>query len=67
MGANQVIDATHFGGQMRFVNHSCDPNCVFEKWNVREFERYGVFTTLEVQPGEVFVVDYRLHHAGQEV
>ncbi|KAI9991752.1 hypothetical protein PInf_017103 [Phytophthora infestans] len=42
MSANQAIDATHFGGRMRFINHSCDPNCVFEKWNVCGQERCGV-------------------------
>lgn len=24
------IDATHFGNESRFVNHSCDPNCIIQ-------------------------------------
>ncbi|OWY96629.1 Histone-lysine N-methyltransferase [Phytophthora megakarya] len=35
LSRNRVIDATFVGGRMRFVNHSCEPNCAFEKWNVR--------------------------------
>lgn len=31
----QAIDATEKGGKARFINHSCDPNCVAEKWKVR--------------------------------
>ncbi|KAL3671023.1 hypothetical protein V7S43_004207 [Phytophthora oleae] len=38
-----VIDATRIGGRMRFVNHSCDPNCQVEKWCVRGQERCGLF------------------------
>eukprot|EP00644_Phytophthora_capsici_P018600 jgi/Phyca11/127978/e_gw1.73.199.1 len=67
MRAIEVIDATHIGGQMRFVNHSCDPNYVFEKWNVRGFERCGVFTMREVHTGEGFVVDCQIHYADREV
>jgi histone-lysine N-methyltransferase ASH1L len=29
-----VIDAGRTGGEARFINHSCDPNCVIEKWSV---------------------------------
>jgi hypothetical protein len=29
-----TIDATFKGNSSRFLNHSCDPNCVLEKWLV---------------------------------
>lgn len=27
-----TIDATFKGNTSRFLNHSCDPNCILEKW-----------------------------------
>lgn len=27
----QIIDATYKGNLSRFINHSCDPNCVTQK------------------------------------
>ncbi|ETO81398.1 hypothetical protein F444_04303 [Phytophthora nicotianae P1976] len=30
----EVIDARACGGIARFVNHSCNPNCVVERWEV---------------------------------
>jgi hypothetical protein len=30
----QVIDASKKGGLARFINHSCDPNCETQKWQV---------------------------------
>jgi len=30
----QLIDASKKGGLARFINHSCDPNCETQKWQV---------------------------------
>ena len=32
--ADTVIDARLKANNARFINHSCDPNCVTVKWNV---------------------------------
>jgi SET domain-containing protein len=58
MSRDRVIDATRIGGRMRFINHSCEPNCGFEKWVVRGEERCGVFAIRRVQPGDELTLDY---------
>lgn len=30
----EVIDPTEKGNLARFINHSCEPNCITQKWNV---------------------------------
>eukprot|EP00644_Phytophthora_capsici_P018137 jgi/Phyca11/113966/e_gw1.25.646.1 len=52
------IDATRIGGRMRFVNHSCDPNCQVEKWSVRSQERCGLFAIRRVKAGDEITFDY---------
>jgi hypothetical protein len=32
--ADNVIDASRMSNLARFMNHSCEPNCVTQKWNV---------------------------------
>ncbi len=27
-----LIDARYKGNHARFINHSCDPNCILHKW-----------------------------------
>ena len=40
---NRMIDAGPKGNVARFMNHSCDPNCITQKWSVGGDTRVGLF------------------------
>lgn len=44
LGNGQYIDAEFKGNAARFINHSCDPNCVPQKWKVNQQTRIGLFS-----------------------
>eukprot|EP00971_Amphidinium_carterae_P298890 5938092-Amphidinium_carterae.1 len=54
-----VIDAAKAGGLMRFMNHSCAPNCYAQRWVVDGFWRIGLFANADVHPGEELTFSYR--------
>ncbi|KAH1246906.1 Histone-lysine N-methyltransferase ASHR3 [Glycine max] len=62
-----TIDATFKGNTSRFLNHSCDPNCVLEKWQVDGETRVGVFAACSIEAGEPLTYDYRFVQFGPEV
>lgn len=62
-----TIDATFKGNLSRFLNHSCDPNCKLEKWQVEGETRVGVFAARSIEVGEPLTYDYRFVQFGQEV
>ncbi|KAK8545156.1 hypothetical protein V6N12_026001 [Hibiscus sabdariffa] len=62
-----TIDATFKGNTSRFLNHSCDPNCVLEKWQVEGETRVGVFASRSIEVGEPLTYDYRFVQFGPEV
>jgi SET domain-containing protein len=64
---SEVIDATTRGGVLRFVNHSCDPNCSVEKWNVAGEERCGIFTAKAVSAGDELTFDYCFDRSANSV
>eukprot|EP00794_Sanderia_malayensis_P017709 gene17709-19478_t len=64
--ANEIIDATRSGNISRFINHSCDPNCVTQKWTVNGFLRVGFFSLREIQPGEELSFDYQYQRYGEK-
>ncbi|KAG1712283.1 hypothetical protein DVH05_000031 [Phytophthora capsici] len=66
LNADEVIDATRIGGRMRFVNHSCEPNCQVEKWSVRGQERCGLFAIQCVKAGDELTFDYRCESTDAE-
>jgi len=55
-----VIDGGAGGGDARFVNHSCDPNC--EALN--EEGRIFIFAQRTIRAGEELCYDYRLQRPG---
>ncbi|CAI9098600.1 OLC1v1035276C1 [Oldenlandia corymbosa var. corymbosa] len=62
-----TIDATKKGNPSRFLNHSCDPNCKLEKWQVEGETRVGVFAAKCIEAGEPLTYDYRFIQFGPEV
>ncbi|GFQ01208.1 histone-lysine n-methyltransferase ashh3 [Phtheirospermum japonicum] len=62
-----VIDATFKGNALRFLNHSCAPNCKLEKWQVEGEVRVGVFASKSIKVGEALTYDYLFVQFGPEV
>ena len=52
-----VIDADVGGNDIRFINHSCDPNCE-SRMDARN--RVHIYATRAIEPGEELAYDYRL-------
>lgn len=61
---DEVIDATKRGGIARFINHSCNPNCVLQKWIVGKHLRMGIFTKVAVPKGTELTFDYKFERYG---
>lgn len=59
LSGGEVIDATRMGGYARFINHSCEPNCGVEKWEVGGEERCGIFALRDIHDGEELTFDYK--------
>ena len=54
-----VIDSTIKGNWARFINHSCEPNCIAEKWLVNGEYRMGIFAKRDLDINEEITIDYR--------
>lgn len=52
------IDAGRRGNLARFMNHSCDPNCEIQKWEVQGLPRLGIFARRDIRPGEELTFKY---------
>ncbi|XP_039749475.1 histone-lysine N-methyltransferase 2C-like isoform X1 [Pararge aegeria] len=55
----RVIDATLCGGLARYINHSCQPNCVTEKVEVDRHLRIIIFAKRRIARGEELAYDYK--------
>jgi len=56
---NDVIDPTYKGNMARFINHSCEPNCITEKWYVLGETCVGIFAIRDIMENEELTFDYK--------
>lgn len=59
ISAKEVIDPSTKGNIARFINHSCDPNCITQKWNVLGEVAVGIFATKDIEPNMELTFDYK--------
>lgn len=58
LDTGMVIDGHRMGGDGRFVNHSCQPNCEMQKWSVNGQYRMALFALRDIEAGEELTYDY---------
>lgn len=63
---DELIDATKKGNMSRFLNHSCAPNCILQKWVVQNRVRMGIFTLRKIAAGEELTFDYKFERYGEK-
>ncbi|XP_059154742.1 histone-lysine N-methyltransferase 2C-like isoform X4 [Physella acuta] len=54
-----VIDATMAGGPARYINHSCNPNCVAEVVDIEKDSKIIIITSRKIVKGEELTYDYK--------
>ena len=59
LAGSEVIDPTYKGNMARFINHSCDPNCETQKWNVLGEISVGIFATKDMEIGQELSFNYQ--------
>lgn len=56
---NLVIDARNMGNLSRFINHSCRPNAVVQKWTINGLPSLALFSLRDIAPEEEITFDYK--------
>ncbi|XP_059615387.1 nuclear receptor binding SET domain protein [Phlebotomus argentipes] len=59
-----TIDAEHKGNHSRFINHSCDPNCITQKWSVNGVIKIGIFAIKDIPEGTELTFNYQWEKRG---
>lgn len=60
------VDGKFQGNFSRFINHSCDPNCELQRWNVRGHTRIAIVAIKDIEAGEPFSYDYQFETQQEE-
>lgn len=64
LDASECVDAARRGNMARFINHSCEPNCVTQKWMVAGETCVGLFARCRIQAGTELTFDYQFERVG---
>ena len=59
LNSTEVIDPTYKGNMARFINHSCEPNCETQKWNVLGEIAVGIFAVRDIHIGDELSFNYQ--------
>ena len=62
LGNGLMLDAKPMGSNARFANHSCDPNCVLQKWNVMGETRLVIVAAKPICRGEEINYNYNYYN-----
>ena len=57
---NWIVDATMYGGLARYINHSCEPNCIAEVIIYDNQKRIIIIANRLIKKGEELTYDYKL-------
>lgn len=57
---DRVIDATLSGGLARYINHSCNPNCITESIEIDRERKIVIIASRKILKGEELGYDYKL-------
>ena len=58
-GAQLYVDARDSDCVLKYVNHSCNPNCRMEVWLVEGLQRIALYTTKNLKKGDWLSYNYR--------
>ena len=54
----RTIDGMVPGNHAKFINHSCEPNCMADKWDVDGEDRAVIMALKNIKPGTELTFDY---------
>jgi len=64
MNHAEIVDASRRGNIARFINHSCSPNLIVEKWYINRVPRLGLFAKVPIVAGEELSYNYAMKWFG---
>jgi histone-lysine N-methyltransferase SETD2 len=57
-GKDLFVDASEYGNNSRFINHSCIPNCSLQTWYVDTKPRLIVVANYKLEKGAILSMSY---------
>jgi hypothetical protein len=65
LNGDTIIDASKVKCNAKYINHSCNPNCCVQLWDVSGTTRAGIFTLQDIEVGQELTIDYRWQAVGK--